>query len=166
MCGAANNHERPMSGDLTPKQEAFALAYIECGLAAEAYRRAYDVPESSRDQWLYVEASQLLDNPKVALRIKEIQDQAAKLSLYTTKAAFDELEAARALAMAEKNPSAAVSAVTGKVKLFGLDRPRRVEIAGPDGGPVQVENRGAEKLAAFLNGIAERSGTTGETEPE
>jgi hypothetical protein len=31
--------ERPR---LTPKQEAFALAYVETGNASEAYRRAYD----------------------------------------------------------------------------------------------------------------------------
>ena len=29
--------------DLTPKQEAFACAYVETGNASEAYRRAYDV---------------------------------------------------------------------------------------------------------------------------
>ena len=32
----------PMAQELTPKQEKFALAYIETGNAAEAYRIAYD----------------------------------------------------------------------------------------------------------------------------
>ena len=36
-----------------------------------------------------------LDNPKIALRVKELQSQAADLSLYTVKSAFDELEEAR-----------------------------------------------------------------------
>ena len=34
---------------LTPKQDAFACAYVETGNASEAYRRAYDVaPDCSR----------------------------------------------------------------------------------------------------------------------
>lgn len=77
--------KRPAKGAgqrLTDKQDAFALAYVETGNAAEAYRRAYDVAESARDGWLYVEACQLLDNPKVALRIKELQAQAQRLSIY------------------------------------------------------------------------------------
>ena len=32
-----------MTAKLTPKQEAFVLAYLETGNASEAYRRAYDV---------------------------------------------------------------------------------------------------------------------------
>lgn len=38
------------------------------------------------------------------------------------------------------------------------------EIGGPDGGPIQTEElgQGAAKLAAFLDSIAERSGTSGE----
>lgn len=122
--------------DLTPKQEAFCLAYLETGNAAEAYRRGYDVAADARDSWIYVEACQLLDNPKVALRLRELKDQAAKLALYTVSAAYDELEDARSLAMQEKNPSAAVSAINGKVKLFGLEAPSRLEHTGKSGAPI------------------------------
>ena len=148
-----------MADDLTAKQEAFALAYVETGNATEAYRRAYDVAADARDQWLYVEASQLLDHPKVALRIEELQEQAARLSFYTIKAAFDEYEEARQLAMAERAPAAAVSAIAGKAKLFGLDRPSRGAVTGANGGPIQTEEtgQGAAKLAAFLATLAERS---------
>lgn len=114
-------------GDLTTKQEAFALAYLETGNAAEAYRRAYDVdPSKQANSWIYVEACQLLDNPKIALRLKALQEEAAKLSLYTVKAAFDEYNDAMELAKKVGNPSAAVSAINGKVKLFGLDQPTKV----------------------------------------
>lgn len=152
--------------DLTPKQEAFALAYVECGNATEAYRRAYDVdPSNLRDSWLHVEACQLLDNPKVAIRVKELQEQAAKLSLYTIKQAVDEYDEARRLALSLEKPAAAVQAIAGKVKLFGLDQATKLkaELTGKDGGPIETKDAsGAEKLAEFLNGIAERSAKAGD----
>lgn len=119
---------------LTEKQDAFCLAYIETGNAAEAYRRAYDVdPTKQANSWIYVEACQLLDNPKVALRIEGLQKEAERLALYNVSKAFDEYENARQLATEEKNPSAAVSAINGKVKLFGLDQPTKVDHTSSDG---------------------------------
>jgi hypothetical protein len=153
-------------GELTEKQNAFVLAYLETANAAEAYRRAYDVDENARDSWIYVEACQMLDNPKIAIRLKEVRDEAKSLSLYNSLAALEEYEAARALAQVEKNPSAMVSAIGGKVKLFGLDRPVRSEITGRDGNPIKTEEvgTGATKLATFIEALAERSGTTGPTD--
>lgn len=122
---------------LTPKQEAFALAYVETGNAAEAYRRAYDVRAATQHSTIYSAASRLLSDAKIYARVIELQDQAASLSLYTVRQAFDEYEAARKLAMAEgvSNPSAAVAAVKGKVALFGLEAPARSkhEHTSPDG---------------------------------
>lgn len=122
-----------MSEDLTPKQEAFALAYVETGNAAEAYRRAYDVRAATQHSSIYTNASKLLDNAKVMQRVRDLQAQAAEMCLYTVKDAFGEYEVARQLALQENNPSAAVSAVTGKVKLFGLDQPQKVDHTSSDG---------------------------------
>ena len=121
---------KPKAQDtLTHKQEAFALAYVETGNAAEAYRRAYDVdPSKQANSWIYVEACQLLDNPKVSLRVKQLQEEAEKLSLYSVSKAYQEYEAARALAEQVKNPSAFVAAVKGKVALFGLEAPARKHV--------------------------------------
>lgn len=58
--------------DLTPKQEAFAKAYVETGNASEAYRRAYDV-DTMKDENIWTEASKLLTHPKVAPRIEQLQ---------------------------------------------------------------------------------------------
>lgn len=135
-------------GKLTPKQEAFALAYFETGNAAEAYRRAYDVSENARDQWLYVEASQLLDHPDIALRLEALQEQAARLVIFTRQKAMEEYEEARLLAIKAVAPAAAVSATTGKVKLFGLDAPTKIraEMTGKDGGPIQTQDTSLEML--------------------
>lgn len=137
-----------MTQALTPKQEAFALAYFETGNAAEAYRRAYDVSENARDQWLYVEASQLLDHPLITLRLEALQEQAAKLAMFTRQKAMEEYEEARKIAREEKAPAAMVSATNGKVKLFGLDAPTKIkaEMTGKDGGPIQTQETSVEML--------------------
>ncbi|MEL7299358.1 MAG: terminase small subunit [Pseudomonadota bacterium] len=123
---------------LTAKQEAFAVAYFESGNAAEAYRKAYNVDENSRDRWHYVEAQQLLDHPVIALRIKEIREKAEELAIYTRHKAMEELEEARQLAQKVGQVAGAVGAIKEKVKLTGLDRPSRVEVTGKDGQPVAL----------------------------
>lgn len=133
--------------DLTEKQEAFARAYFETGNAAEAYRRSYDVNENARDSWIYVEACQLLDVPKVAQRVQALRDQAERLSIFTRQKAMDELEAARKLAHEVGQPSAAVSAVTQKAKLCGFDKPTEIRVTGKDGGAIQTEEVGGYDLA-------------------
>lgn len=144
---------------LTDKQERFAVAYVQTANAAEAYRMAYDVAPDSRDEWLYVEACQLLDHPKISPRIKELQEQAKERSQYTVMQALDEYEQARNLATTEKNPSAAVSAITGKVKLLGMDKPRRVEVTGKNGEAIKTEDVSARDIiAGKLAGLAARSG--------
>ncbi len=146
--------------ELTAQQEAFCLAYLETGNAAESYRRAYNTEPNARDNWIYVEASQLLDNPKVSLRLKRLQDEAAKLSLYSVKAAYDELEEARQLAKTTQNPSAAVAAVNSKMKLFGLERAGQLQIehTGKDGGAIKTEDASAALiLKAHLDAIARRT---------
>ena len=118
---------------LTLKQEAFALAYFETGNAAEAYRRSYDVEDNARDEWIYVEASQLLDNPKIAQRLEALSEQAAQLSIYTRHRAMEELEEARLEEKKNAQSSAMVGATTAKIKLLGLDKPSRLEVSSPDG---------------------------------
>lgn len=140
-----------LENGLTTKQEAFALAFFETGNAAEAYRTAYDVVENARDNWVYVEASQLLDHPKIAQRLKELNEQAAQLSIYTRHKAMEELEEARQVAISEGQSSGAVSATTAKVKLVGFDRPTKVEHSGPGGKPIELETKPSEALKAFLD---------------
>jgi phage terminase small subunit len=125
-----------MADNLTQKQEAFCLAYIETGNAAEAYRRAYDVRAATLHSSIYVNASKLMADAKIKQRVRELQAEAAETALYTKQKAFEEYEAARQLALQVENPSAAVAAVTGKVKLFGMDAPSKFEHGGPDGAPL------------------------------
>ena len=118
------------SEKLTEKQEAFVRAYFEHGNGGRAYREAFDVDEKTTDNWIYVEACQLLDRPKIAHRLQVLRDQAERLSIFTREKALAELEEARAQAMGVEMPSAAVSAIGAKIKLCGYDRPTQVEIKG------------------------------------
>ena len=156
-----------MADQITAKQEAFCLAYVETGNAAEAYRRAYDVKAATLHSTIYSAASRLLADSKVCARVAELQDQAATMSLYTVKQAFEEYEAARQLALQEANPSAAVSAVTGKVKLFGLDQPQKFEHSGPNKGPMQIQEISAsQRVLERLAEIEQRSRASGQAAGE
>lgn len=105
--------------DLTPKQQAFALAYVETGNASEAYRQAYDAENSSAET-VKVEASRLLSNPNIALTVVSLQAEARERTLVTIESLTRELNEDRELARKLEMPAAAVSAVMGKAKLHGL----------------------------------------------
>ena len=112
--------ELKMTDKLTPKQEAFAMAYVECGNASNAYRMAYDVNENTSDNSISVEASKLRNNPKITLRILELQELAQERHSITVDSLTDELEKARKTAQEAGQASAMVSATMGKAKLHGL----------------------------------------------
>lgn len=124
---------------LTVKQEAFCHAYVENGgNASEAYRTAYDAGEMS-DGAIGVEACRLLDNPKVALKVKSLREAIAEAHKLTVADLIKELEEARIAALTAETvqSSAATAATMGKAKLLGLDK-QQLEVSGPNGGPVQV----------------------------
>ena len=71
---------------LTAKQEAFARAYTggdAAGNASAAYRSAYNVSEGTKPSTVHVEACKLLDNPKVAQRVQDLND--AKMAQHRTQ---------------------------------------------------------------------------------
>lgn len=108
-----------MSDKLTPKQEAFALKYVECGNASEAYRHAYDA-ENTKQEVIWVKASEVLSNGKVAVRVMEIQREAAERTQVTIESITKELDEDRELARENNQAGAAVQAVMSKAKLHGL----------------------------------------------
>lgn len=122
---------------LTPKREAFALAYVETSNASEAYRRAFGVSEE-RSEWVKIEASRLLRDPNVALTVAAIRTERRNQAAVTAASLTEELEEARALAVQEKQTAAAVSATMGKAKINGLIVDKK-ELGGFDGKPIGVE---------------------------
>lgn len=61
---------------LTQKQEAFCVQYVRLGDGGKAYRAAYD--SKGKDSTVWVEASRLLDDPRIEARIKEIRAKIAE----------------------------------------------------------------------------------------
>ncbi len=106
---------------LTPKQEAFAQAYVETGNASEAYRRSYDASRT-KPYVVNVKASQLLADGRISVRVAELRAELAERNAVTVDTLLAELEDARNIALSAMIPqsSAAVSATLGKAKLLGL----------------------------------------------
>lgn len=69
---------------LTQKQEEFAKCIVEGMTNADAYRKCYKTENMTNDA-IYVNASKLLQNTKVALRIKELREQLSKPSILTAQ---------------------------------------------------------------------------------
>lgn len=122
---------------LTIKQEKFCMVYVETGNASEAYRQAYNA-ENMKEASINVNASKLLADAKIALRIKELKSGHTKRHELTIDDLVKELEEARACALngETKQTSAAVAATMGKAKLLGLVTDKQ-ELTGKDGGAIQ-----------------------------
>lgn len=89
-------------------------------------------------------ASNLWTNMDVKDRVTELQSKAVKKVEITVDSLAQELEEARAIALAEKQSSAAVSATMGKAKLFGLGvENRRMS------GTIQIVNITIEQLSVL-----------------
>ncbi|WP_156751074.1 terminase small subunit [Mesorhizobium sp. AA23] len=102
---------------LNIRQERFCRGLLEGLPQSRAYVEA---GYAARGNAAEVEASKMVRLPKVAARIAELRNAAAKRLEITVDDLVAELEDMRKLAMACKNPAAGVAAVMGKAKLLGL----------------------------------------------
>lgn len=126
---------------LTPKQEAFALAYVETGNASEAYRRSYNAGKM-KPAVIAVKASELLAHGNVAVRVAELQAAHVERHEITVDDLLRELEEARIAASGGEKPQAAamVAATLGKAKLLGM-LTDKTELTGANGGAVETVTR-------------------------
>lgn len=76
---------------LSVKQENFCNYYIECGNASEAYRRAYSC-SNMKDESINVKAVELLNNGKITVRVKELQEELKKKSDITKEEVLNMLK--------------------------------------------------------------------------
>lgn len=110
---------------LTAKQEAFAQGIADGLDQASAYRAAYDA-ENMSDPAIYVEASRIMDNPKVALRVKELKDALAEKVLWTREMSV------KALVQTFKTSSGSVkvAAVKELNAMHGYNEPSKLHVEG------------------------------------
>lgn len=74
---------------LTPKQRKFAEEYVNTGNASEAYRRAYNVSETTSLDTIKVNSSKLLADTNIILTVKDLQKQEAEAFQITRKEVAD-----------------------------------------------------------------------------
>lgn len=106
---------------LTFKQEKFAELVASSEGQSEAYRKAYDA-QNMNDNVISVEASRLMENPKITLRIKELRGPVITKTHKALEILLAELDELKKAAMAKEQYSTAVNAVMGQAKLLGLDK--------------------------------------------
>ena len=92
--------------------------YLAGGCATDAYRAAYEAGQMSNGA-IQVEASRLLDNPKVAAAIHEHQAALSKKARHSLQDCIADQERAMELAEASGNASAYAQAAMNKAKLLG-----------------------------------------------
>ena len=116
---------------LTPKQEAFAQAYVETSNASEAYRRAYNAANMKQTS-IVVKASQLLAQDNVSVRVSEIRKELAERILWARE---DSVRVLAAIAKEEPDaPHAArVSAIKEINAMFGYNEPAKIDHTSSDG---------------------------------
>jgi phage terminase small subunit len=124
-----------MPKPLTPKQEAFCLAYIETSNASEAYRQAYDC-QRMKPETVSRNAKALLDNNKIATRLAEIRQPVLERAQITLETHLNDLKHLRDVSAKEGKYGAAVQAEIARGKASGLYIDR-AEVTGKDGGPIQ-----------------------------
>ena len=121
--------------DLTPKQERFAQLYVELGNASEAYREAYD--SKAKPDSVHVNASKLLSDARVALRVQELQEALEEKALWRR---ISSLRVLSEIALESEKDSDRVSAVKALNAMHGWDK-QVVDHTSSDGSfaPTRIE---------------------------
>jgi phage terminase small subunit len=78
--------------DLTSKQDAFARAYVQGCSVADAYRFAYQVGDDTAPATVRNNGYKVLNHPRVAVRIRQLQEAAGALTTKSTALLIAELE--------------------------------------------------------------------------
>jgi phage terminase small subunit len=138
---------------LTQKQENFCLAVVEGLNYSDAYRRCYSTAKCA-PATIHRRGKELIDNSRIAARINELRDKAAKKVGITLSDHLTTMEDLRKKATRKTQFGAAVKAEECRAKASGL----YVDIhrhEGPDGGPIQsiVTFAADDKLLAAIKSI-------------
>jgi hypothetical protein len=114
---------------LTAKQEAFAQAIADGLGQADAYRMAYDSKTASEAS-IYVQASNLMKNSKVALRVDELKSQVVEKQLWTREMSVKGLIQAYRIAQDAKTSTGMTAAVKELNVMHGFNEPTKLSITG------------------------------------
>lgn len=79
--------------EVTPQQERFAQLVAEGKTYFAAYQEAYPKSLEWKDNPVYVESSKMMANPKISIRVKELQDENRKRNQVTLDEVLEEMAA-------------------------------------------------------------------------
>lgn len=123
--------------DLTHPQMNFVLGIIAGKNGSDAYRAAYNAENMSNES-IWVEASRLRSNTKVALWLQHAKEMALIDISCTREAHLRELERLKALALQNNNMVAAINCEHLRGKVCGLYVELRADVTPPD--PIRTLN--------------------------
>ena len=112
---------------MTPKQEHFAQCIADGMTQADAYRTAYSASKMSAGA-LHVEASKLLDNPKVSLRVQELKAKLSAKALWSREMSVKALVSSYKVARGQNNASGMTGAIKELNAMHGFNAPQKVDI--------------------------------------
>jgi phage terminase small subunit len=104
---------------LTPKQEAFCLAYVGGMNASDSYRKCYDASRMTSKS-VNEKACELLASVKVASRVEALREAMATRALVTMESLTKEIEEAYEIAKETRCASVMIQASIAKAKLHGM----------------------------------------------
>ena len=118
------------------RHERFAQELARGKTQEQAYIDAGYSPNGARGA-----SSKLQTIANIGQRVAELQERAAMRVELTLADIIQEIEEARMAALSAETvqASAAVSASKAKAELLGLGAAKKIELGGPDGGPMQVQ---------------------------
>ena len=156
--------ELPDASDLpalTDKQLRFVRAILDGKTATDAYRTAYDC-SNMQSESIWVAASRLRNNDKVALWIITARKACLGASKLTLEGHLQELERLKELAMGAGNYGAAVQAeqLRGKATGFYVEQVRDLT----EHDPISTLNQLAQLSPELAKRLAEDHGITWQSE--
>lgn len=118
------------------KQEMFCLEYIKTGNASEAYRRAYNCSKMAENS-INTNASQLLADTKIRLRIEELKKPIMQKAQLTFESIVEEFIKVKELSLTpdvegKLNLNSANKSLTELAKLLDFYPKQKLDITSKD----------------------------------
>lgn len=110
---------------LTAQQEKFCQCIADGMTQADAYRASYKAGKMT-DEAIYVKASELASNGKVAVRLKELKDALASKQLWTREQSVAQL----VKELGGDRASDRINAVKELNNMHGFNAPTKLDIRG------------------------------------
>lgn len=117
---------------LTQKQELFCQEMLKADQSAsDAYKKVYDVKHGTKDATIHRAAHELIENPKVSARIRELRGMAANAAVLSLDRHMDDLLALREEARSAGQYGAAITAEISRGKARGFYVTKTEDVTDP-----------------------------------